>query len=69
MAGGVELDVKKHLVHIAPAPALGWVIAFDNWMTRRTKVSGCMPVWGLVAAADMAAAPAEPQMEPAPTDP
>lgn len=56
----VEID----LVHIAPAPTFRGIIAFDDRMRRRMEMLGGMPIGGLIAAADMAACPAEPQMHP-----
>jgi len=58
--GKVEID----LVDIAPAPALGRVIAFDDRMRCFVEVLGCMAIWGIVAAADMAAGATDAQMDP-----
>src|SRR6218665_519041 len=57
-------EVEHHLVHPAPAPALGRVIALDHRMARAVEMRPRMAVRAVVAAADMAADPAEPQMHP-----
>src|SRR5689334_20006833 len=59
-------QVEHHLVNIAPAPAFGRIIAFDNRMAAAVKMLGSMLAARLVAAADMAAGAADPQMEPLP---
>ena len=56
--------VEEHLVDVAPAPAFGRVIAFDDRMPGRVEVLRRVTVGGIVAAADMAAGAAEPQMHP-----
>src|SRR4051812_39941988 len=56
----VEID----FVDIAPAPAFGRIIAFDDRMARRMIMFGRVTVRGIIAAADMAAGPAQPEMHP-----
>jgi hypothetical protein len=55
-----DLDV----VDIAPAPTLGGVVALDNRMSGRFKVPPGMTVGRVVAATDMPATAANPQMHP-----
>src|SRR5207237_10490687 len=57
-------EVEQHLVHPAPPPAFRRVIALDHRMPGRMEMRPGMPVRAVVAAADMAADPAEPQMHP-----
>src|SRR5882757_1245748 len=56
--------IQHDLVHIAPPPAFRGIIAFDDRMAGGVEMLGRMLVLRIVAAADMAAAPAEPQMNP-----
>ena len=56
--------VEEHLVDVAPAPAFGRVIALDDRMPGGVEMLGGVACSGIVAAADMAAGPAEPQMHP-----
>jgi hypothetical protein len=56
--GGAVAEIKQDLVDVTPPPALGRVIAFDNWMARLAKMLGGMAVRRIVATADMAAGPA-----------
>src|SRR5690348_16526274 len=62
----IAAQVEHHLVNIAPAPAFGRVIAFDNRMAAAVEMLGSMLAAGLVAAADMAAGAADSQMKPLP---
>src|SRR6266851_5325269 len=55
-------QIGHNLVDIAPAPALGWVVTFDDRVPCRLEVSCCVPIRRLVAAADMAAGPAQARM-------
>src|ERR1700712_1027008 len=61
--------VEHHFFHIAPAPAFGGIIAFDDGMLAAVKMLGGMLAAGLVAAADMAARAADPQVKPFPAQP
>src|SRR3954454_17923575 len=56
-------QVEHHLVDVAPAPAFRRIIALDDGMSGRVKMFRRVPVWRIVAAADMAATPANPQMQ------
>jgi hypothetical protein len=42
--GGAIAEVEHDLVDVTPLPALGRVIAFDDWMARLVKVLGGMAV-------------------------
>src|SRR6266852_2732824 len=57
-------QIGHNLVDIAPAPALGWVVTFDDRVPCRLEVSCRVPVRRVVAAPDMAAGPAQAQMYP-----
>src|SRR5579883_1913237 len=57
-------EIEDGLVDIAPAPALRRVIALDDGVTGRLEMLGRVAVRGVVAAADMAAGTAEPEMHP-----
>src|SRR5881397_934580 len=57
-------EVERHLVDVAPSPTFGRVVAFDDRMAGRVEVLGGVMVRRAVAAADVAARPAEPQMHP-----
>ena len=57
-------EVEEDLVDIAPAPAFRRIVALDDRMAGRVEMLGGVAVGRLVAAADMAAGAAEPQMHP-----
>src|SRR5947209_6511625 len=48
-------QIEEGLVDIAPAPAFGRVVTFDNRMSRRAEMFGGVAVRRVVAAADMTA--------------
>jgi len=48
-------QIKHHFIDITPAPAFGWIIAFDDGMFSVMKMLGGVLAARLVAAADMAA--------------
>jgi len=56
----IEID----LIDIAPPPAFGRIIAFDDRVRCRMEMLGRMAIWRVVAAADMPARPAQPKMHP-----
>src|SRR5947208_2522921 len=58
-------QVEQHLVDVAPAPAFRRIVAFDHGMAGGVEMRGCMLVGRVVATADMAAATADAQMQPA----
>src|SRR5258705_5536129 len=57
-------QIEQHFVDIAPAPAFRRIVAFDHGMAGGMEMRGGVLVWRIVAAADMAAAAADPQMQP-----
>src|SRR3954453_14066518 len=57
-------QVEQHFVDIAPAPAFRRIVAFDHRMGGGMEMRGRMLVRRIVAAADMAAGTADPQMQP-----
>src|ERR1700730_14593580 len=61
---GASAEVQNNLVDITPSPAFRRIVALDDRMAGLVKVLGCMTVRRAVAAADMAAGPAEAQMHP-----
>ena len=58
MWGGAIAEVEHDLVNVTPRPALGRVIAFDDWMARLVKVLRGVAVRRVVATADMPTSPA-----------
>ena len=61
-------EVEHYLVDITPPPAFGRIIAFDDRMTGLAIVLRCVPVRRIVATTDMAAGPAQAQMQPGRAD-
>src|ERR1700744_3460608 len=57
-------QIEHHFIDIAPSPTLRRIVAFDDRMMRGVEMLGRMPVRRAVAATDMAAGAAEPQMHP-----
>ena len=66
MAGPSSLlsEVEEFFVHVAPMPVLDGVQGLDDRMAGLLKVLGCMHVLRGIAAADVAADHAHPQMDP-----
>ena len=60
-------EIEGHFVGVTPAPTFWWVVAFNDRMLRAVKVFRRMLMWGAVAAADMPASAADPQMHPSGT--
>src|SRR5262249_57026136 len=60
----VVAEIERHLVDVAPPPALGRIVALDDRVMRLAIVRRGVTMRRVVAAADVAAAPAEPQMHP-----
>src|SRR6266550_3182676 len=56
-------EIDHYLVDVTPSPAFGWVIAFDDRVPRLVEVLRGMTVRRVVAATDMAAGPAQAQMQ------
>lgn len=61
---GAIAEIKHDLIDIAPAPAFGRIVTFDDRMTGRVKVPRGVAMRRVVATADMAASSAEAQMHP-----
>ena len=61
-------EIEDDLVDVAPAPAFRRIVALDDRMAGRVEVLGGVTVRRAVAAADVAAGPAEAQMHPRRTD-
>src|SRR5450432_4646841 len=57
-------QIEHHLVDIAPASALRRIVTLDDRVPGGVEMSGRVLVRRIVAAADMAAAAANPQMQP-----
>ena len=57
-------QIEQHLVDIAPAPAFRRIVALDHGMAGRVEMRGGVFVRGIVAAADVAATAADPQVQP-----
>jgi hypothetical protein len=57
-------QINQRLVHIAPAPSLGWIISLDDGMPCSPEMPGRMLAGRLVAAAHVTARSAYPQMKP-----
>ena len=64
MRRGSIAEVKHYLVNVTPAPAFGWVITFDDRVPRLVEMFRGVSVRRVVATADMAAGPAQAQMQP-----
>src|ERR1700680_5144642 len=64
MGGLAVRQVEQHFIDIAPAPALRRIVALDDRMLGGVEMFGGVLVGGIVAAADMAASAADPQMQP-----
>src|ERR1700733_14336174 len=57
-------QIEQDFVHIAPAPSFRRIVAFDDGMSGGVEMLGGMFVGRIIAAADMAATAADPQMQP-----
>ena len=57
-------DLHERIVDIAPAPAFRRIVAFDDRMAGGVEVRGGVACSATVAAADMTAGAAQPQMQP-----
>jgi hypothetical protein len=56
--------IEHDFVDVTPTPSFGRIIGFDDRMPGRMEMLGRVPAWRLIAAADMAASPADAQMQP-----
>src|ERR1700733_12301923 len=57
-------QIEQDFIHIAPAPSFRRIVAFDDGMSGGVEMFGGMFVGRIIAAADMAATSADPQMQP-----
>src|SRR5882762_4800650 len=57
-------QVEHDFVEVAPAPSLRRIVALDDGMAGGMEMFGRVLVGRVVAAADVAAGPADPQMQP-----
>src|SRR6202007_2548078 len=60
--------IEESLVHVAPAPGFGRIVALDDGMPGGVEMPGRVLVGRLVAAAHMPAGPADAQMHPPAAD-
>ena len=58
------VDDERNLVDVAPAPVLAGLERTNDRVRRGVVVRGRVPVGGVVAAADMPAGQADPEMQP-----
>src|SRR4030081_346867 len=56
--------VEHHFVDITPTPSFRRIISFDDRVPGCAKMFGGVSVWRLIAAPDMAAGAADPQVQP-----
>ena len=68
MRSGSIRKIEDYFIDVTPAPTLRRIVAFDDRMAGRVKVFGRMPVRRVIATADVAAGPAQPQVDPAGAD-
>ena len=57
-------EIKLHLIYVAPAPGFAGFDGTHNGMFSGVKMLGGMFILGRIAAADLAANHAEPQVDP-----
>lgn len=56
--------IEIHFIDVAPAPPFRRIIAFDDRVLGHVKMLGRVPIWRLVAAANMPTAAADTQRQP-----
>jgi hypothetical protein len=56
--------IEHDFVDVTPTPSFGRIVGFDDRMPGRMEMLGRVPAWRLIAAADMAASPADAQVQP-----
>src|SRR4051812_19438968 len=64
MRGLPVRQIEQNFIDIAPAPSLRRIVALDDGMTGGVEMLGGVLVGRIIATADMAAGPADPQMQP-----
>src|ERR1700737_625491 len=57
-------EIEHHFVDVTPPPSFRWIIGFDDRVPGRAKMLCGVSIWRLIAATDMAAGPADAQMQP-----
>src|ERR1700722_17143574 len=57
-------NIERYFVDVTPAPPFRRIIGLDDRVPGRVKVFCRVPIWRLIAATDMAAGAAYPQMQP-----
>src|SRR5258708_19088959 len=57
-------QIEQDFIDKTPAPSFRRIIALDDRMLGGVEMLGCVLVWRIVAAADVAARAADPQMQP-----
>ncbi len=60
--------IEQDFVHVTPAPSFRRIVAFYNGMPGGVEMLGRVRIGRIVAAADMAAGAADPQMQPLAAD-
>jgi hypothetical protein len=56
--------IEHDFIDETPAPSFRRIKGFDDQVLRRTEMFCSVSIWRLIAAADMAAATADTQMQP-----
>src|ERR1700730_4980137 len=57
-------QIEQHFIDITPAPAFRRIITLDDRVSGGVEMFGCVLFGRIVAAADVAATAADPQMQP-----
>jgi hypothetical protein len=63
-SGGHSSEVKFHLIDVAPAPVFAWLVRFDDGVFGGVEVFRGVLILGRIAATDVAADHAQPQVNP-----
>src|ERR1700722_19993408 len=67
--GGLSIrQIEQYLINVTPAPSFRRIVALDDRMLGGVEMLGRVLVGGIVAAADVAARAADPQMQPLAAD-
>src|SRR3954462_3038612 len=64
MRGLPVRQIEQDFIDIAPAPSLRRIVALDDGMTGGGEMLGSVLIGRIVTTADVAAGPADPQMQP-----
>ena len=68
MRGLSVRQIEQHFIDIAPAPTLRRIVALDDRMPCGVEMPGRVRVGRIVAAADVSAGAADPQVQPLAAD-